>query len=283
MARSITMSCVAGALCLCWLAQAQAADNSAEQAVYHDSIFSGGRWGVAVGGFAGFQPAYEGADEYRFVGFPLVLPKFYGESYDAPPRSRITYRGIDDIRLTALTLGGLDIGPLAGYSFGREENLAARLQGLGDVDGGMTAGGFAAYHFDPFFVDIAYNAQITGDSDTGHTWRFGLGMDHNLSERLSMSTYLNSSYASKDYMDAYFSVSPAQSANSGLGIYDAGAGFKDIGLDIGFDYRLTERVTMTTKAGYSRLLGDAADSPVTESRNQFFGGLGLTYTFGQTD
>lgn len=283
MFRSGISSCAAGMFCLFATAHAQAADTAAGQAVYSDSIFSGGRWGVSVGGFAGFKPAYEGSDEFRFVGYPLILPKFYGDNYDSTARSRVTFRGIDDVRITAVSLGGLDIGPLTGYSFGRDEDLSNRLRGLGDIDGGITAGGFAAYHFEPFFVDFAYHSQVTGDDDTGHTLRFGVGMDHNLSERLSMSTYVNGAYASDDYMDTYFSVSPVQSAASGLGIYNAGAGFKDVGVDIGFDYRLSDRVTLTTKAGYARLLGDAADSPITESRNQFSGGLGLTYTFGRTE
>ncbi|MBL0935405.1 MAG: MipA/OmpV family protein [Rhizobiaceae bacterium] len=47
------------------------------------------------------------------------------------------------------------------------------------------------------------------------------------------------------------------------------------------DYRLTDRWTATSKIGYSYLLGDAADSPVTASRSQWSGGLGLTYTFGR--
>jgi outer membrane protein len=82
-------------------------------------------------------------------------------------------------------------------------------------------------------------------------------------------------------MDAYFSVSPAQSAASGLSEYEASAGFKNVSLEIGADYKLTERWTATSKLGYSHLLGDAADSPITASESQFSGGVGLTYTFGR--
>lgn len=252
---------------------------------YEESVFSEDRWGVEVGGFAGFAPAYEGSDEFRFVGYPLIIPKYYGSSYDASVPSRVEFKGIDDVRLTALRLGGLDIGPVAGYTFGRDEDLSARLRGLGDVDGGLNLGGFAAYRFDPFYVDVAYLTQVTGDTDTGHTIRIGAGIEQDLNERATVSAYLNGSYASEGYMDAYFSVTPAQSAASaaGLGVFDAGAGLKDVGLDLGFDYRLSERMTLKTKAGYARLLNDAADSPITSSRNQFTGGLGLTYTFGRTE
>lgn len=95
--------------------------------------------------------------------------------------------------------------------------------------------------------------------------------------------YVSTAYGSDDYMDAYFSVTPAQAAASAASLpsFDADAGFKNVSLELGADYRLTDRWTVTSKLGYSRLLGDAADSPVTAARNQWSGGLGLTYTFGR--
>lgn len=275
----------AAVLATCGSAGVHAADGVGPAPAYSDSIFSADRWGVAVGGFVGFTPAYEGSDEFDVIGYPLIIPKYYGPDYDPDARSRVTFRGIDDVRVTVLSLGGLDLGPVVGYNLGRDEDLSARLGGLGDVDGGLTTGAFAAYHFDPFFVDVALNTQVTGDDDTGYTIRFGAGVEHNLTQRLTASAYLNSSYASADYMSTYFGISPAQAAAStaGLGVYDAGAGFKDVGIDLGLDYRLTDRLTLRSRAGYSRLLGDAADSPVVTSRDQFSGGLGMTYTFGRTE
>lgn len=260
---------------------ATAADIATDQP-YTEATVAEGRWGLEVGGFAGFAPKYEGSDEFRFVGYPLIIPKYYGDNYDPNVRSRVDFRSIDDVRFSALRLGGLDLGPLAGYNFGRDEDLANRLNGLGDIDGGVAVGAFASYTFEPFFVDIAYNKQVTGD-DTGHTIRFGAGVKQDVSERMLVSAYVGSAYASDDYMDSYFSVSPAQALASGLTAFDADSGFKHIGVDLGLDYRLTQRITLKTKAGFARLLGDAADSPITESRNQFSGGLGLSYTFGRTD
>jgi outer membrane scaffolding protein for murein synthesis (MipA/OmpV family) len=247
---------------------------------YRESVFED-RWSVSVGGFAGVEPAYEGSGEYRATGYPLLFPRYLGEGTEET-RSRLTFRGLDDIRVSVLRSGGLDVGPLAGYTFGRDEDVSRRLRGLGDIDGGLTLGGFASYAFDPFFVDLAYVRQVTGQDDAGYTLRFGAGIAQPIDERLTLSAYVNSSYASEDYMDTYFSVSPAQSAASlaGLAAFDAGAGIKDVGVDLGLDYRLSERVTLTTRAGYARLLDDAAASPVTTSRNQFSGGLGFTYTFG---
>lgn len=242
-----------------------------------------GRWGLTVGGFGGFAPAYEGSDVYRFGGNPLIIPKYYGDRYDPNEVSRVTFRGIDDVRISALRFGQLSAGPVVGYNFGRDESDAALLRGMGNIDGGLNVGGFAALHFAPFFVDAAYVTQVTGSNDLGYTIRLGAGWEQKISERLKGQAYLSTAYASEDYMNSYFSVSPAQSAASGgrLASYNAGAGFKNISLELGADYKLTERWTLKSKVGYSHLIGDAANSPITASRSQFSGGFGLTYTFGR--
>lgn len=85
-------------------------------------------------------------------------------------------------------------------------------------------------------------------------------------------------------MQANLAISPAQSAMSAaqLPAYDAKAEFKNISVEVGANYKLTDRWSMTTKLGYSRLLGDASNSPVTASKSQYSGGIGLSYTFGRT-
>lgn len=174
------------------------------------------------------------------------------------------------MRVTVLRFGSLDVGPVVGYSFDRDEDDADRLGGLGDIDGGINIGGFAALRFAPIYIDAAYIQQVTGADDVGHTIRLGAGWE-------------NQTYASIDYMDAHFSVSPVQAAASeaGLPAYDADASFKNISLELGADYKVADRWTVTSKLGYSLLLGDAADSPITASKSQFSGGFGLTYTFGR--
>jgi MipA family protein len=265
---------------------ALAADTLLDQPVeFATASVQQGKWAFKVGAIGLTSPKYEGSNEYRVVGFPLIIPKYYGDDYDSSEKSRFTFRGLDDIRYAVIRYGNLDVGPLAGYTFGREEDDASRLVGLGDVNGGLIVGGFAAYHFDPLFVDAAFASQVTGDAGNSYTIKLGAGADIAFSERLTLSPYFSTTFASTDYMDNYFSVSQAQSASSseGLDAFEATAGFKNVAFTLGADYRLTDRWTATGSAGYSRLLGDAADSPVTASRNQFSGNIGLTYTFGRID
>ena len=235
---------------------------------------------LMAGGFAGFAPAYEGSDEYRAIGFPLAFPTFNGGN--GPGKlSRLTFRSVDDVRIAALRFGRFDAGPTLGYAFGREENDAQRLAGLGDIDGGLSIGLFGALRVSPFVIDVAVLTQVTG-GDVGHTVRVGAGWEGRLAEHLTARASLSTAYASGVHMDALFSVTSMQSAASAAGLpaFDAEAGFKNVGLDVAISYAMTERWTIAPKVGYAHLLGDAADSPVTASKHQFSGGVGLTYRFG---
>lgn len=245
-----------------------------------------GHWGFKVGAIGLMEPKYEGSDEYRFLAFPIVIPEYYGENYNPKERPRFTFRGLDDIRYALLRVGNLDIGPLGGYTFGRDDSDASRLRGLGDVNGGIVLGGFAAYYFQPFYVDAAIGTQVTGGNANGsYTVTTGVGANFPVTDRLTLSPYLSATYASKEYMHNYFSVTPAQSAASAAGLpaFDAGAGFKNVAFQLGADYRLTKRWDLSGSATYSRLINDAADSPVTVDANQFSTMLQLTYTFGRTE
>src|SRR5690606_20180010 len=230
-------------------------------------------WGLGVGGLVGFTPAYEGSDKYRFIAYPVIIPSYFGDSYDPLDAPRVNVVGIDDIRFTALRFGQIDLGVVLGYNFGRDEDDAYLLEGLGNIKGGLNVGGFGSVNLNKFYIDAAYVKQVTGDSDLGHTIRLGAGWEDQLMERLTGSAYLSTAYASDDYMDANFSITPAQAAASaaGLSAYKADGGFKNVSLDLGADYELTDRWSFKSRLGYSYLIGDAAHSPITATRNQFSG------------
>lgn len=85
------------------------------------------------------------------------------------------------------------------------------------------------------------------------------------------------------YQRAYFGVTPAASAASGLTAYDPGGGIQSVGVTAGYLRQLGKRWGIGIYGRYDRLVGDAADSPVVRhsgSRSQPSAGLALSYTFG---
>lgn len=82
-------------------------------------------------------------------------------------------------------------------------------------------------------------------------------------------------------MQTYFGVTPGQATTSkaGLAAYSPDAGIKDVYVEVGGEIALGERWLLKPGGRYGRLLGDAADSPIVESENQFSGVLGMGYRF----
>lgn len=230
--------------------------------------FGGEPLNLQAGGLVIVAPKYEGSKEYDVMGVPLLAPAGSSEL------GFIQFRGPDDIRLRVFNQGGLEIGPLVGWRFDRDENDSDRLDGLGDVDGGLVVGGFAAYRFGLFTPFVSYGHQVTGD-DTGGLLRFGADVPISQSA-FKLTGQIGATWADDDYMDAYFSVAAPTAL---LAAYDADAGIKDVYVGLNADVPLNDRWNLKLMGKYSRLVGDAADSPVVESEDQFFGGVGLTYRF----
>ena len=85
------------------------------------------------------------------------------------------------------------------------------------------------------------------------------------------------------YHRAYFGVTPAAGATSGLAAYNPKGGVQSVGVTAGYLRQLGKRWGIAIYGRYDRLVGDAADSPVVSqfgSRDQPSGGIALTYTFG---
>jgi MipA family protein len=91
------------------------------------------------------------------------------------------------------------------------------------------------------------------------------------------------SWADEEYQQAYFGVTPAVSAASGLPAFNADSGVRGVGAATSLSYQFTPDWGIQAYGRYERLVGDAGRSPLIRtygSRHQFSVGLGLSYTFG---
>jgi len=108
-----------------------------------------------------------------------------------------------------------------------------------------------------------------------------------LSRSIVTTLAISAEHVDNDYADYYFSISPAGSAASGLPTFAATSGWKNVGVTsltaIDLDGDATNGgFSLILLGSYSRMLGDPKRSPVTSIRgsaNQFFGALGVGYTF----
>ena len=252
---------------------------SAAPAAAGDDAYGYGGTGltsVGVGGVAAIRPKYEGSNEYEVYGFPVIYPEFGGGVLS----DRLQVRGADDVRYRLLEADGFELGPLAGYAFGRDEDDGDLLRGLGEVDDGIILGGYVGYRLGPVLFDVSYHHIVSGD-DTGYFLRFGGEIKQPVSSNALVTARLGTTFADDDYMDSYFGISPVQALNSvaGLSRFEASSGIKDVYAELETRIDLTYEWQLRAGARYARLVGDAADSPIVESENQFTGYIGAAYRF----
>lgn len=234
-------------------------------------------WQVSLGGAAMFLPDYEGSNEYKARALPFI---------DANYRDLVFLRGTtlgaNLINVKGPRPGdGLKIGPLIRYGFGRDEGDNDALRGLGDIDHSVELGAFARYSSGPWSTGVNV-AKDVADGHGGLLAEIEAGYGVALSPRLRGSVRVSATWADETYMQTVFGVSPSQSARSGLRRYEASSGFKDAGLSFSLGYAVTEQWTVSGRVGYARLLGDAADAPITADRgsaDQFSTGVTLGYRF----
>lgn len=234
-----------------------------------DFGFGGSTW--QLGGAVFVAPKFEGSKSYGVYGFPFVAPG--GSVQD---NGFVQIKGVDDVRFRVIKYYGFEAGPLLGYRFGRDSSDSTKLAGFADIDGGLVVGGYAGYRFSSLFVSASYHHQASG-TDTGGVVRLLAEQTLYKDGGLKLVANLGTNIASKDYMQTYFGVTPAQAGL--LPAYSAGAGFKDVFGGLTATIELSRRWTLYAHGSYYRLVGDAGDSPVIDTRDQFVGGLGLSYKF----
>ena len=226
-------------------------------------------WSILVGALGNYKPTYEGSDDYELKGFPLI---------DITFRDTFFLNAAKGLGAYVWDRNDCKLGLAIGYTFGRDEDESNDLRGLGDIDGGAVANVLFEWTIGDVALNARYEEQITGQ-DTGFQVHLGLGYDLHIAEKVILKPSIRTTYASSDYMEEYFGVSPSQSTRSGMSAYDAASGFKSLGFHIMATYKLDQHWGIQAGAGYDRLVGEAADSPVVKDENQYRVSIGLSYKF----
>ena len=171
---------------------------------------------------------------------------------------------------------------------GRSDVEDSVVDRLDDVDGSLEFGGFAGLSYPVLTFEGEAPLMFTSrlevvhgvtDGHNGLTGTVSAGLLKPFND-FTLGGSASLGFSSDDYASAYFSVSAAESARTGLAQYDAEGGARNVGLNLFSSYALTERWSLTGFANYSRLIGDAADSPIVDQRgdaNPFFVGFGVSF------
>jgi len=238
-------------------------------------------WIVTIGLEGRIIPAWPGAPDSKFglSGFPLFSlrkdgtpPEFFG------PRDSFGFSVID--------LGQFKLGPAVRIIWERKASDYTALNGLGDVNYTVQAGGYAE------FWPLAW-LRLRGEVRQGFGGETGLTGDAFLDAVVPAGQFRFSggprlTLQSAAAISPYFSITQAQSAGStisglpALPVYNASGGLYSYGAGAQVEYFFNPQWSAHAFTEYERLTGSAADSPLVTQRgspNQFTFGLGGTYSF----
>jgi MipA family protein len=249
---------------------------------------------LTVGIGAAVIPSYEGSDDYRVIPVPQLRGKvsdfaFWtrGPSlyFDAIPNRG---EGID-----------FQLGPVAGVRFDRTSRKSikdAAVRALGERDVAVEVGGFVGIgktgvltsDYDNLSARVAITKDVAGAHDS-YVITPAIEYFAPLSTRSFVGLGVSADYVGKKYGRYYYDVDAAGALASGLPAYSRageGSGFKKVGVNLTGGLSLSGDLrkgwALFALGGYSRMLGDYADSPVVSiagSKNQWIGAVGVGYTF----
>ena len=241
-------------------------------------------------------PTYEGSDDYSYAPAALVRGQVSGFNFF----SRATSGYFDLAREAPGAKTDFLIGPMVNFRFDRSRAIEdSVVRRLGKLDTAIELGGFIGigrtgllnpYDYAQARIDFVHDVTDTHD---GYVVTPTLEYGTPLSRTTYVGAALSADYASGKFADTYYSVDAVGSLASGLPVYDADSGFKNVRFTLLGNQMVTGDLvegglSLFAVGSYSRMFGDFKRSPLVDgfgafegrgSADQYFLALGLAYTF----
>ena len=213
-------------------------------------------WDITLGAAVASRPSFEGSDRSIVRALPFVAVRW---------RDTIS-----------LGEGGLSVtGHLKNFRFGggltvdggRKDHSTGgifesgddRLKGLGTIKASPGFRVFASTRLSLFNFEVSAVKSL----NHGMTGTLGLSSALPLGKKLFLMPHVRATWADDKTMQTYFGVTPAQAAASAFPRFNAGSGFKDVRAGANLIYQVNKHWFIGTDVGVTRLLGDAALSPIS--------------------
>jgi outer membrane protein len=234
-------------------------------------------WDVTIGAGAVYAPDFPGSRTSRALPFPSV-EIFY--------KDRFSFNGAS-LSWLAVNTESAALSFDLSYDFGRQDSEraasfspgAARLRGLGTIEGTPELGLTASTTVRGLPVYGGLRKAPDGQGHGGATAHLGIDFPVEIDPKLTAALSLGVDWVDENYAQAYFGVTSAQASRTRFREYDAKGGFNNASANLSVVYNHDRHWRAVALAGIGRLLGDAADSPITERRNQPTFGFFVSYRF----
>lgn len=252
------------------------------------SALDGDRLTIGVGAI--YMPSYRGSDDYGVAAFPLVQGQIKGIGINPRPGG-VALDFIPDDRDAGI---GFSLGPVAAYSANRVRGIRDDVvRAAGKLNEAVELGGTAGvtkYKLLSPYDSLTLSADVRWDvagAYKGMIWTPNLTYTTPLSVGSLAVLNVGARHVDDKYARYYYSVTPGQSAASGLPLYNAEGGWESVNVGLLGAYDLDGNLlnggfAVFGAVGYTKMFNDAKDTPYTRLRgdaDQWFGGVGVGYTF----
>ena len=257
---------------------------------YEGSVFDGD-W-LTVGAGAVLNPSYDGSDDYVISPLPLIQGNLFGVGINPRPAG-IAFDFVPD--------GDSGVNVNLGVAARLNRNRATKIkddvvEAYGELDTAIEVGPTVGLAFPGVlnpYDSISVNADILWDvagASDGMTINPSITYFTPVSKGAAISFSLSARHVDDDYAAYYYSVPVAPASvpvADRLPVFDADGGFDKVGATLLVGVDLDGDLTNGGLAGfllggYSKMVGDAADTPFTSirgSESQWLVGAGIGYTF----
>lgn len=244
---------------------------------------------VTIGLGAAMLPSYEGSDSSILTVAPLLRGSVSGFDFS----SRGPGIGVDLIRDRGSKVN-IQFGPVLTLNLDRTSRINDPVvEALGQEKAAIQGGAFAGLSYDGLlnrFDTIGAQVEVVtdlGDVHNGTLITPSVSYSTPLSAAFYVILSVSATHISDSYARNYFGVTPAGSIGSGLPVFGAEGGWKDVGgsLSAAYDFSGDLRdggFGLFARGAYSRLQNDPARSPVVRlrgDRDQYLAAAGVSYTF----
>ena len=219
----------------------------------------------AIGLLASYGPDYSGAAESHASASPGFFFRYHRLTI-TNASGFVTRRSDDVVRGVGLDLVRSDrvrLNFALRIDNGRGESASSALAGMGDIKRTVRGRASGTWQLgDGWRAGASWNLDLLGQGG-GHYGDLSFAREQRISPDAVWNWGGSLAFAGSQYLRTYYGVSAEQSARSGYPVYVPGAGLRDASLFASLRADLSPRWVLLAGINGSRLLGPAADSPLT--------------------
>jgi outer membrane scaffolding protein for murein synthesis (MipA/OmpV family) len=230
-------------------------------------------WQVELGAGGQYAPAFDGLKRYQVQPGPVFDIRYKDLAFASVG---------EGLGVNLFSFRHISVGGAISYDLGRSPHVDGEaLSGLGTIHPAPEAKIFATTALaEAFPLTIRVDARKQLGATNGYIGDVGAYLPMpGSSAKFAWFVGPTVTLADNRYMNGYFGVSKVQAASTHYRQYKASGGFKSAGLGVSAVYFFTPHTLVDVSGAFDRLLGSAAESPITQDKYEGVVSVSALYKF----